>query len=181
MQVSLANGQPLEDSGIELVGGALKAGQISQTSLYVENGRVMVRFPSVDEQLKAADALRAALGKPYVVAMTLTPSTPAWLRGMGLKPVPLGLDLRGGVHFLFEVDMSTAIKQRLDAYSDGFQQDAARQAHPAQRLRWSARTCRSGCPTRRMPIAPRSSFATPIPTGDRAPRRRPRACCSWPG
>ncbi len=120
VQVSLANGQPLEGSGIEVVRGALEAGQISQTSLYGEKGRVMVRFPSVDEQLKAADALRSALGKQYVVAMTLTPSTPAWLRSMGLKPVPLGLDLRGGVHFLFEVDMSTAIKQRLDAYSTDF-------------------------------------------------------------
>jgi len=120
VQVSLANGQPLEGSGLALVGKTLEAGQISQTSLYGDKGRVMVRFPSVDEQLKAADALRAALGKQYVVAMTLTPSTPAWLRSIGLKPVPLGLDLRGGVHFLFEVDMSTAIKQRLDAYSTDF-------------------------------------------------------------
>jgi preprotein translocase subunit SecD len=120
VQVSLTNGQPLEGSGVELVRGALEGSQIQQTSLYAEQGRVMVRFPSVDEQLKAADALRAALGKQYVVAMTLTPSTPAWLRAMGLKPVPLGLDLRGGVHFLFEVDMSTAIRQRLDAYSTDF-------------------------------------------------------------
>ncbi|MBL8199400.1 MAG: protein translocase subunit SecD [Chromatiales bacterium] len=120
VQVSLANGQPLEGSGIEQVRGALAGGQVQQTSIYGEKGRVMVRFPSVDEQLKGADALRAALGKQYVVAMTLTPSTPAWLRAIGLKPVPLGLDLRGGVHFLFEVDMSTAIKQRLDAYSTDF-------------------------------------------------------------
>ena len=126
VQISLASGQPLEGSGIERVKQALEASQLAGTApnaapdLYTEKGRVMVRFPSIDVQLKAADALRAALGKTYVVAITLTPSTPAWLRTLGLKPVPLGLDLRGGVHFLFEVDMSTAIKQRMDTYSTDF-------------------------------------------------------------
>ena len=74
----------------------------------------------MDIQLKAADSLRQALGKEYLVALTLTPNTPAWLRAIGLRPVPLGLDLRGGVHFLFEVDMSTAMKQRLDSYAADF-------------------------------------------------------------
>ncbi|MEO8444814.1 MAG: protein translocase subunit SecD [Gammaproteobacteria bacterium] len=120
VQISLASGQPLEGSGIDRVKQTLDASQVPGSSLYLEKGRVMVRFPNVDNQLKAADALRASLGKAYTVAMTLTPSTPAWLRNMGLKPVPLGLDLRGGVHFLFEVDMTTAIKQRLDAYSTDF-------------------------------------------------------------
>lgn len=120
VQVSLVNGRPLEGSGIELVKGTLEGQGISTTSLYVDNGRVMVRFPSVDEQLKGADALRGVLDKQYVVAMTLTASTPSWLRSLGLKPVPLGLDLRGGVHFLFEVDVSAAIRQRLDAYSADF-------------------------------------------------------------
>ncbi|MEZ5565358.1 MAG: protein translocase subunit SecD [Gammaproteobacteria bacterium] len=118
VQISLANGQAMEDSGIERVRQALGSGEI--TALYREKGRVMVRFPTVDVQLRAADELREALGKTYVVALTLTPSTPAWLRAIGLKPVPLGLDLRGGVHFLFEVDVSTAIRQRLDAYSTDF-------------------------------------------------------------
>ncbi len=120
VQVSLVNGQPLEGSGIELVKTTLEGQGVATTSLYTDNGRVMVRFPSVDEQFKARDALRSALDKQYVVATTLTPRTPAWLRSMGLKPVPLGLDLRGGVHFLFEVDVSAAIKQRLDAYSADF-------------------------------------------------------------
>ncbi|TFG86574.1 MAG: protein translocase subunit SecD [Chromatiales bacterium] len=128
VQVSLANGQPMEGSGLERVKQILEAGKVDgaalstelYTALYTEKGRVMVRFPAVDVQFKAADTLRTELGKGYIVALTLTPSTPAWLRTLGLKPVPLGLDLRGGVHFLFEVDMSTAIKQRLDAYSTDF-------------------------------------------------------------
>ena len=84
VQISLANGQPLEGSGLERVKQALDTSKVPDTMLYTEKGRVMARFPSVDIQLKAADALRAALGKGYVVAMTLTPSTPAWLRAPGL-------------------------------------------------------------------------------------------------
>jgi preprotein translocase subunit SecD len=120
VQVGLANGEALTDSGIERVEQVIASQQIEGATPYVDNRRLMVRFPSVDIQLKAADSLRAALGKDYVVALTLTPNTPAWLRALGLRPVPLGLDLRGGVHFLFEVDIATAISQRLDSYAGDF-------------------------------------------------------------
>ncbi len=120
VQVSLADGKPLGDSGLVRVKDSLAATETPTTSIYPENGRVTVRFPSVDVQLGAADALRKALGDDYVVAVTLAPRTPAFLRGLGLKPVPLGLDLRGGVHFLFEVDMSATLKQRMDAYAADF-------------------------------------------------------------
>ncbi len=118
LQISLANGQPMEDSGMDRVRQAV--GPEQTTAIYKDSGRVMVRFPDVNQQLRAADALRTALGKDYVVALTLTPNTPAWLRAIGLKPVPLGLDLRGGVHFLFEVDINAAVHQRLDAYATDF-------------------------------------------------------------
>ena len=120
VQVGLASGQPLTDSGIERVEQVIASQQIEGAAPYIDSGRLMVRFPSVDVQLKAADSLRVALGKDHVVALTLTPNTPAWLRAIGLQPVPLGLDLRGGVHFLFEVDVSAAIKQRLDSYAGDF-------------------------------------------------------------
>ncbi|MCL4720525.1 MAG: protein translocase subunit SecD [Gammaproteobacteria bacterium] len=120
VQVSLADGKPLGDSGLVRVKDSLAATETPTTSIYPETGRVTVRFPSVDVQLGAADALRKALGDDYVVAVTLAPRTPAFLRGLGLKPVPLGLDLRGGVHFLFEVDMSATLKQRMDAYAADF-------------------------------------------------------------
>ena len=74
----------------------------------------------VDDQLKASDLLRQELGKGYVVALTLAPRTPDWLRALGLRPMSLGLDLRGGVHFLFEVDMDAAIEQRLESYAEDF-------------------------------------------------------------
>jgi preprotein translocase subunit SecD len=120
VQVGLASGEPLTDSGIERVNQVIAAQQIEGAAPYMDKGRLMVRFPSVDIQLKAADSLRVALGKDHVVALTLTPNTPAWLRAAGLRPVPLGLDLRGGVHFLFEVDIAAAVKQRLDSYATDF-------------------------------------------------------------
>ena len=120
VQVGLTSGEPLTDSGIERVNQVIASQEIEGAAPYTDKGRLMVRFPSVDIQLKAADSLRLALGKEYLVALTLTPNTPAWLRAIGLRPVPLGLDLRGGVHFLFEVDISTAIKQRLDSYAGDF-------------------------------------------------------------
>ena len=125
VQVSLANGQPLEGSGTERVKQALEAGKptepLAYTAMYTDKGRVTVRFATEPEQQRAREALRKALPeKEYAVALLRAPRSPAWLRGLGLKPVPLGLDLRGGVHFLFEVDMTTAIRQRMDAYSSDF-------------------------------------------------------------
>ena len=125
LQVSLASGQPLEASGTERVKQALEAGKatdpVTYTALYSEKGRVTVRFAGEVEQQKAREFLRKSLPeKEYAVALLLAPRSPAWLRGLGFKPVPLGLDLRGGVHFLFEVDMTTAIRQRMDAYSADF-------------------------------------------------------------
>ena len=96
------------------------AKKLETTTVFAEEGRVTVGFPSVDAQIKAADELREALGETYTAALTLAPTMPAWLRATGLRPVPLGLDLRGGVHFMFEVDMASAIKQRLDAYATDF-------------------------------------------------------------
>jgi preprotein translocase subunit SecD len=87
---------------------------------YLDDGRILIRFDLVDDQLKASDLLRQELGKGYVVALTLAPRTPDWLRALGLRPMSLGLDLRGGVHFLFEVDMDAAIEQRLESYAEDF-------------------------------------------------------------
>ncbi len=117
--VSRDNGNALtqlELSRIEQLLGA-DAGRIGLTTA---DGRATVRFDSVEAQLTASDRLRGELGNAYVVALTLAPRTPAWLRAIGLKPMSLGLDLRGGVYFLFEVDMDTAIRQRLDGYADDF-------------------------------------------------------------
>ncbi len=75
------------------------------------NDQVLVRFANTEDQLKAAEVVRKALGRGYIVALNLASNTPAWLSALGAKPMYLGLDLRGGVHFLMEVDMDAALKQ----------------------------------------------------------------------
>ena len=80
--------------------------------------RLLYRFDSTEDQLRASDVLKNALGDQYVVALNLAHATPTWLRALGGKPMTLGLDLQGGVHFLMQVDMETARGQLLDRYVD---------------------------------------------------------------
>ena len=80
--------------------------------------RMLYRFNSTDDQLRASDVIKQALGEQYVVALNLAHATPTWLRALGGKPMTLGLDLQGGVHFLMQVDMDTARSQQLDRYVD---------------------------------------------------------------
>ena len=77
----------------------------------IVNDQVLVRFNNTEDQLKAADLMRKELGRGFVVALNLASNTPDWLTALGAKPMYLGLDLRGGVHFLMEVDMDSALKQ----------------------------------------------------------------------
>jgi len=120
LQVSRDSGAAMEELEFSQVGLALDEAGIAYSSLYGEDGRALVRFGSVDEQLQASDLLREKLGKAYVVALTLAPRTPGWLRALGLRPMSLGLDLRGGVHFLFEVDIEEAVAMRLQQYESDF-------------------------------------------------------------
>jgi preprotein translocase subunit SecD len=77
----------------------------------IVNDQVLVRFNNTEDQLKAADLMRKELGRAFIVALNLASNTPSWLAALGAKPMYLGLDLRGGVHFLMEVDMDSALKQ----------------------------------------------------------------------
>ncbi|MAJ71234.1 MAG: protein translocase subunit SecD [Alteromonadaceae bacterium TMED7] len=98
---------------------ALAEQNIPIKSVEFENEQLLIRLPDSDSQLKARDFLDRELGTDYVVAMNLAPDTPEWLEGLGGMPMKLGLDLRGGVHFLMEVDMNEAIGKSLeDAESD---------------------------------------------------------------
>jgi len=80
--------------------------------------RMLYRFNSTEDQLRASDVIKQALGEQYVVALNLAHATPTWLRSLGGKPMTMGLDLQGGVHFLMQVDMDTARSQQLDRYVD---------------------------------------------------------------
>lgn len=120
VQITAETGQPLDQVALERVTGILDARQISHEPAYLEDGRITVRFPDVEGQLRALDLVREQLGRGYVAALTLAPRTPAFLRAVGLKPMSLGLDLRGGVHFMYEVDMESAIGQALDRFEADF-------------------------------------------------------------
>ncbi len=99
------------DATIKTVGVPVKAFEF-------KDGRVLARFNNTDDQLKVADLLRDSMGSNYTVALNLAPTTPAWLRSLGAQAMYLGLDLRGGVHFLLEVDMEAAVKQAEERYND---------------------------------------------------------------
>lgn len=120
IQVTADTGQPLDEAALERVAGILDAAQVPHEASYLEDGRVTVHFADVEEQLRALDLVRERLGPGFVAALTLSPQTPAFLRAIGLKPMSLGLDLRGGVHFMYEVDMEAAIGQALDRFETDF-------------------------------------------------------------
>ncbi len=97
---------------------ALANEQIGMKDKEQVGNRLLYRFESTADQIRAADVLKQALGEQYVVALNLAPSTPGWMRAIGGKPMTLGLDLQGGVHFLMQVDMETARGQQLDRFVD---------------------------------------------------------------
>lgn len=82
----------------------------------LDDSGLLVRFNDTDTQLKAYQPVRDVLGNSYTVALNLAPATPAWLKSLNALPMYLGLDLRGGVHFLLEVDMEAALKQAVERY-----------------------------------------------------------------
>lgn len=108
VQVSHEGGAPLGSDLEARVAGLLSADSIAERGIRNEEGRLLVRVADEETQLKAADALKRGLGKDYVVALNLASRTPAWLAALGAKPMALGLDLRGGVHFLLQVDLDAA-------------------------------------------------------------------------
>ncbi|MGO1234341.1 MAG: protein translocase subunit SecD, partial [Marinobacter sp.] len=95
----------LDELGIEVKSSAL------------DDRDALIRLTSSEDQLRARPAVQNAVGERYLVALNMAPSTPDWLQSLGAGPMKLGLDLRGGVHFLLEVDMETAVEQRLEALS----------------------------------------------------------------
>ncbi|HEX9803756.1 MAG TPA: protein translocase subunit SecD [Gammaproteobacteria bacterium] len=95
---------------------ALETQQLPYKSYELTPDQLLVRFSDTELQLKAYEPVREALGENFTAALNLAPATPNWLRQLGALPMYLGLDLRGGVHFLMEVDMDAAIKQALERY-----------------------------------------------------------------
>lgn len=112
IQVSRAGGA--NERLVEQVSQIVSQAGYEASSVALEDGLLLARFEDTEVQLAAADALREELSREHVVALNMAPRTPDWLRGFGAEPMSLGLDLRGGVHFLMEVDMDFAQEQALD-------------------------------------------------------------------
>jgi len=106
----------VDDRTLARVTAALDNNQIEYKSLEAEEGKGLIRFADGDAQLRGREVVGRILGENYTVALNLAPTTPTWLTDIGAGPMKLGLDLRGGVHFLLEVDMVTAVSQRLEVY-----------------------------------------------------------------
>ncbi|HMM45483.1 MAG TPA: protein translocase subunit SecD [Candidatus Macondimonas sp.] len=116
IQITGARNAPVSAETVQRIEQVLRDNQISPRRIEFQDGRVLVRYLDTETQLLAREKLAAALGNDHVLALNIAPRTPAWLLAIGARPMNLGLDLRGGVHFLLEVDMKAAVNQRLERY-----------------------------------------------------------------
>ncbi|QKO12801.1 Protein translocase subunit SecD [Dickeya solani] len=123
IQVTGARGTAASESTLVQIQNVLKEQNVASKSIALENGAILARFSTPDVQLRAREVLLNALGEKYVVALNLAPATPTWLRMLGAEPMKLGLDLRGGVHFLMEVDMDTALSKLQEQTMDSLRSD----------------------------------------------------------
>ena len=118
VQITANRGATVDAALRQRIETALKGAGVTPKSVEVEKGDMLVRLPGVDAQTRAADVLRPLLGENYVVALNLASTVPDWLAAFGARPMLLGLDLQGGVHFELQVDQKAALDKRLDAYAD---------------------------------------------------------------
>ncbi|WP_137166332.1 protein translocase subunit SecD [Salinimonas lutimaris] len=114
VQISAGRNAEVTEQMVSQVEQTLAANEIDPKRIEFEEGQILVRLTGSEDQLKAREMLEKALGSDYVVAMNLAADTPQWLEDLSATPMKLGLDLRGGVHFLMEVDMSEAIDKSLE-------------------------------------------------------------------
>ena len=106
----------VEDSDLESISSTLKENNVDFKSIKINSNNILVRFNNSQSQLSSKTLLKSSLSRNYVVALNLAPSIPPWLGNLGGKAMSLGLDLRGGVHFLLEVDMEAVVSTSLDRY-----------------------------------------------------------------
>ena len=123
VQITGARGVAASEQTLIQVQKTLQKEKISAKSVALEEGAILARFDSTDTQLRAREALMSTLGDQFVVALNLAPATPRWLTTISAEPMKLGLDLRGGVHFLMEVDMQTALSKLQEQNMDGMRSD----------------------------------------------------------
>jgi len=116
LQITMEDRYNFNGKELKNIQAALTGAKIAVKRIDSEENKLMIRFSNTDDQFASVDPIKTALGKHYITALTLAPTTPSWLKSFNALPMYLGLDLRGGVHFLMEVDMKTAINKSLDRY-----------------------------------------------------------------
>ena len=127
VQISGTRGQEVNTETLSQVEHALAGANISPKSTLLENNAILVRLNSDEQQLPAKEKIAEALGDKYSVALNLAPATPSWLTDVGGSPMKRGLDLRGGVRFLMEVDMNTALQKQQDSLQDSLRGEFRRE------------------------------------------------------
>ncbi|MEM9209773.1 MAG: protein translocase subunit SecD, partial [Pseudomonadota bacterium] len=120
VQLVTIDGDDVTPEDLNAYTASLRNASVQPEAVYLQDGRAVIRFERVEDQIAAAAWLRERFAAEASVASTLAPALPAWVRSLGLQPMSLGLDLRGGVYFLLEVDMEAAIATRLTLYEQSF-------------------------------------------------------------
>lgn len=133
VQVAQNDGSPYDETQLQEYVGTVENLGITPEAAYLRDGRAVLRFDEGTDLAPIGDELKSRYGRSANVAQTLAPKLPGWVRDLGLSPMSLGLDLRGGVYVLLEVDMNTAIETRMELYQQSFD-DALRDAKIRHRV-----------------------------------------------
>ncbi|MDH3747958.1 MAG: protein translocase subunit SecD, partial [Gammaproteobacteria bacterium] len=133
VQLAGKDGADISETRLEEFVRVIDNAGVTPEAAYTKDGRAVIRFSSNNDQVEASKRLRDNYDREFGVATTLAPRLPDWVRGLGLNPMSLGLDLRGGVYVLLEVDMDTAVNKRLELYQEDFD-DRLREARIRHRV-----------------------------------------------
>lgn len=136
IQIQPKTGQPVSADSLSQIKNTLLQQNISPSAIVQQSTGLLIRFKDTEDQLKAQSYIQALVGNDDTVALNLAPRTPHWLRALGAEPMKLGLDLRGGIHFLYRVDTSAMLTERLSSdmhtMGDALRIANIRYAHIAQ-------------------------------------------------
>src|SRR5690625_4130427 len=116
LQIATTRGEMPASTDQQRIIELLKNADIPVKATEQQQDRFLIRLFDTENQLRGAEVIKAGLGNGFIVALNLAPTTPAWLQALNARPMYLGLDLRGGVHCLMEVDMETANRQAVERY-----------------------------------------------------------------
>lgn len=118
VQISAESMNEVDLDTVAQVEKALNEAGLEYKGVTLEDKQILVRFDDENTQMNARDVLLESLGRDFIVALNLAPTTPRWMQELNARKMNLGLDLRGGVHFLMEVDMTTVMENTLEGYAD---------------------------------------------------------------